>query len=775
MRILFALIYYILQYCTKSALLKKKDPFNRITSPDHIDPSRLLVTTVLDLTNKDVVRDAHTLLRSLRFFGGTINNATILVCIPAEGSGASILADDVENIQTFINSYGVEISFIPKVAREKPKTLLKFEAIAKFDSMRFDYLLWLDADTVIFRDPIPLLFMHPNPGMIQCVPELYSYMVRFPHINNTDLVRNRKLAQFRLFGAGETAPHGTCNTGVLFFDRQSLSRFLAVLPETKLDVDALNMYHGDRFMDSLYFVGAVNKAGIHVEPFPNNYQLNYMAFFEHEMMQSDMDYNAMPFIAHFIGETEMVCEMLGVVANEGEAEECTCNYINVRAPIDGLMHRTLETIMVDPDEGEKACRILAGKVPVINLLSTAQRQLHGRHLLRHEGIMMSTLDLPVSENAVPLACNFIQPPPSGSVQHILRPQSAIEMDLQLCCQDTDALATAGLNISARIDITLFHAAGGELSHLDELVSSKRASSGASIFAGVKAAWCFSWTASIQTSGSESDRDRRYDIHISPHISYLRQDAVVGEPTATLTATENMTVTIIVDSNTPRSQTALSTNYLLGTRSVSLSSQLSLSAMLNARRVVDQPGVAICCDTEKGQEAVRLLLREWEGKSMIVLLLSMPPGSLMSKQEFAYELNMLCRDEQQAQCIIIAQSDHSSSFALATAIPSAHLSFVYIDVYGGFLDYVASLEAWYHSLVLGGLMLGSRLAVTKGTEGASKYKTFIPAIPGVRMAVEAFSETLQRTPLVTYLDASGCGDGVEEEECLPAYYFFRQFL
>jgi lipopolysaccharide biosynthesis glycosyltransferase len=43
----------------------------------------------------------------------------------------------------------------------------KFESMKYFDSIRFDYLLWLDADIVVLGDPISSgeLKKHTHPGI----------------------------------------------------------------------------------------------------------------------------------------------------------------------------------------------------------------------------------------------------------------------------------------------------------------------------------------------------------------------------------------------------------------------------------------------------------------------------------------------------------------------------------------------------------------------------------------------------------------------------------
>ena len=491
------------------ALLKVKDPLRRRSSPNHIDPSRLLVATVLDLDSFEIIRDVHTLLRSVRVFGASLNKATIVVCVPVASSGATVIPNGAENLYALLEAYGVELAFIPQVESGRSKTQLKFAAFREFSAARgFDYLLWLDADSFILRDPVPLLFIHPLSGMVQCAPELYSYMVRYPEVNETRVVKNRKLAPFRLAGRGEMAPHGTCNTGVLFFDRTSLAAFLAALPAAEAEVEAagLALWPGDRFMDSLLFVAAINRAAIHVEPFPQGYQLNYMAFFEQEMMQGDLPYTQIPAIAQFVSDTELFCFVETVAGTDsppsgspsfseqqaqasgptvGQNEtSCICKYVNQRAPKLGgsLLQNSLEHLLSEAKRvGEDYCRMLAGAIPLPQRaaeLSPALKQLweQRRRVQEQESSsLMSVVGESASLASDPGAdpgtiagpdasqdhkaityphCALIKPPALGSVLHVPLARSMVPLDMELCCAGPSSLWEQNRQLAIAVNITV---------------------------------------------------------------------------------------------------------------------------------------------------------------------------------------------------------------------------------------------------------------------------------------------------------------------------------
>ena len=139
-----------------------------------INVDRLAVVTVLDLSNREIVNDALTLFRSIRLFGSELNKATIVGCI---------ITDSIEEIpdefwsQTLqsLAQLRIQLTFVRSAPRGA-KTLNKIEALKAVDTLRFDYILWLDADTFIFRDITPYLKQHTLPGQIECIPELYSYL-----------------------------------------------------------------------------------------------------------------------------------------------------------------------------------------------------------------------------------------------------------------------------------------------------------------------------------------------------------------------------------------------------------------------------------------------------------------------------------------------------------------------------------------------------------------------------------------------------------------------
>jgi hypothetical protein len=169
-----------------------------------IDMNRVLIATVLDLAEKEIVRDAFSLIRSIRRFGGSMNNATIVVCVPISNNDSFV--DDDHDVLAGMSSLGVELKFYPQVEKPLHKTVNKFGAFFAMDAYSFDYFLWLDADVVVFQDPAPHMTLKEGNNIIYCVPDVFSYMIRYPGVNETSAFWNPMLPAFQTIAdeEGET-------------------------------------------------------------------------------------------------------------------------------------------------------------------------------------------------------------------------------------------------------------------------------------------------------------------------------------------------------------------------------------------------------------------------------------------------------------------------------------------------------------------------------------------------------------------------------------------
>ena len=88
-----------------------------------ITPNEILVVTVVDPNNYVIIRDAITLIRSIRLYGGLLNQATILVCF-SFASGFQTIDQNI--IASFVN-LGTQITFIQEAVTPYAKTMNKFK------------------------------------------------------------------------------------------------------------------------------------------------------------------------------------------------------------------------------------------------------------------------------------------------------------------------------------------------------------------------------------------------------------------------------------------------------------------------------------------------------------------------------------------------------------------------------------------------------------------------------------------------------------------------
>jgi hypothetical protein len=321
-----------------------------------IDPSRVLVATIIDPNVERILRDSKLLFQSIRLFGGALNEATLLGCIIIDKE-IPFQNNDLINAYT---EMGIVVDFVPRFPDPFPGTMNKFSSFKFYDSSKFDYFLWLDADVVVFQDPFPLLDLRYRKGTISCVPEMYNYMRRFPAVNQSDLFWNPSLSKFILVDDELIAPHGLCNTGVLFFDSQSLSLFLSTLRHPIVP-QLMSHYGTDRFLDSLCFVGIVNLAGIEIEPL--DYALNYMAFLEIHIERLALT-SHQPIFAHFIANSTLECYL---AASDHKPSDCTCLYINDESvSSDSKIVNRIKELLLPLQH----CRIFAGVNPLSTIVTS---------------------------------------------------------------------------------------------------------------------------------------------------------------------------------------------------------------------------------------------------------------------------------------------------------------------------------------------------------------------------------------------------------------------
>lgn len=744
----------------------------------------MLVATVIDVTSTDIVRDAINLLKSIRIFGGSLNRATILVGIIGE-SDKSLLDD---NLLSTLVALHPEIHFLGSVTGRLAKTLNKFKAFDVFDSTKYDYFLWLDADITVFRDPMPFLHMHKYPGEVECVPDFYSYMRRFPSVNQSAGYWNPSLPTSYLLGEGEVAPNGICNTGVLFFDSLSLSTFKEGLHEV-LSNDTYMEAHGkDRFVDSLIFTKIVNEADMEVTILPHS--MNYMALFEIEL-QEEIILTDIVF-AHFVSDTELYCLTNPVVGeSSGEADHattddgCSCVYRNkLLPPKESLLRDTVQQKILS---NITLCQIFAGK-HMPQRVDLGQQHRIAREIDSEAGMLKKmSFFLPTKDSddddvaaaagvqntllSPPLLqCTQLSPPGAPWIIHSRSAGDPVSFDVAVECRWSAPAAgqvswgSGEQSAAGRIQLHVVVSAPPSDSSVGEIVLHSQAEEiEATCSTNSNCVAAAVLPVSLPTPRTQA----KTVFHLHTVVS-----SVDGAHRLEIQST----FTVVEDELVPPGQVHYSSNLMLSSKSLALESQLRLPEFLNSR-VLRGTGVAVCCETHKGVTAVKRLMESWRGEHLLVIVESAPRlyatpivdgngvlGMLATTSQLASELASYCdahrRPGGKLVCVLttppaspVLRNALSAgvpySRHLATAMRSGSVSFVYTDMRQGYGEQCLGLLEWSRVLTKYGVLMGSQY----GTERirATTVWRVTAGLLDTRLAVNFLADQLDQHPLLTFLE------------------------
>lgn len=720
-----------------------------------INPSRILVTTVIDVSNNEIMRDALTLFRSIRLFGGTFNKATFLAYITLEDSYT-----DTTGLLANLASLRIQWDFIKPVDSKLPKTMNKILTFQRFDGINFDYLLWLDADVVLFRDPIPYLYAHKMPGQIQCVPDVYNYLKRFPHLNGSDLVWSTAMSEYQLDGQNEYAPHGLCNTGVILFDKLSLATFMGGLNETMEIIRENNPYNSDRFLDSLVFVSIVNRYNIDV--IIRGYELNYMSFFEIEIQESSRPEDLI--FAHLITNTDLYCEKV-------DLESCLCLYHNTNLKEVSLIFNAMEAAQFSHPH---VCGVLAGLITMWEF----QKLGHNTSMSFDDSLDLSIQSyqaVTVRSRPTDQQLRLDWPPAGGLVFHDFD-EVRVPLQFRWGCSTDEIDFSRAHPIHAVVEIFSLD--------FSLLLASKSI-----LLLSCEAGPILDWIEfTVQKNGTaEADRNSYRSISETPvqlKLSLIRD----GMKSADV-STCSINITLIQNSLAYPGLTRFGDNILLGRRPVALDSQLHFARYVSLwRHKEGQYGAVVCCDTASGVGLVENLIKEWEGEVLMIFLRALPnvrppkcpadniPAPVM--QDWIVYFNELCRlSGTKIRCAIFdvslgASDGRNDAYNHGMYLMNRYnLKFVYMDVFEGYHSYRRAITRWLDVLPKGAILMGSRYThggieecVFTDSFGARKE----PCPSGPKGAVDAAAYDSRRVVLATYAEESNGFDWSGSNNYCRAY-------
>ena len=658
-----------------------------------IDPSRIQVATVLDVASPQITRDSFTLIRSLRLHGGTLNKATLTVYIPIASKDYFFDADELISKLAALN---VEVDFIDQTLPPSPRTLNKFAAWQMFDYHRFDYLLWLDADIFVMADPIPLLQRVPRDSRqtLMCAPELYSYMQRFPHVNETNLFANPNLSLFRLLGQAEIVPHGVCNTGVIFIERSYLQAFLYELPKSMSEIDAKNPYTRDRFLDSLYFVRTVHRVGKPLGILP--YDLNFMTNFETEIQEEIP--SAIPVLVHHLFNTEIKCE-----ESPGNQPSCICVYNNDNRAKDSYIIEKLNEIVpwtcesmvgkLDTELGNTSRQISDGLISHLKPKNTENIHVdgnneHNDYNIYGDKVSMNARGEIFDADAASSPCQLIVPQWHSLIR--VSSQQHRSQEIYLECREPVVELSVSCTISPIRQRSISNEVTGEIEAFEAL-NFERHKMNASTYL-IRSEY---FPLSSCSNAYLIEAWMQLKITIKTRLKTGVECYITQSP-----------IKLVINQLLPIGLVNYQGNLLLGATPLALASQIYLSGILNDRNLV-RSGLIMCCDTSKGISTVHRIINDWEGEVLIIVLLTVPkrlPG-IDSLRIFLQNACKSSSSSEKLKCVIKLES--SSPLSVLRATPQKSLSFFYTDVYSGIGSYKSILLQAFDKIIIHGIMMGSR--------------------------------------------------------------------
>ena len=668
-----------------------------LTDAKPIDPSRLLVATVVDGTNTQIITDSHFFFRSIRLFGGSLNDAVLLACIVVEPDSSFV--DDALLLQ--YSELGVEVDFIHQTPHPYPRTLNKFATFYKYDPNRFDHFLWLDADIIVFGDPLPML-PDLQEGKIWCVPEVYNYMKRFGMVNDSAIMWNSALPPFMLLQEDTPVSHGVCNTGMLLFDSISLRLFLHALFQPN-QLQYFEGYTDDRFMDSLAFVIAVNAASIQVEPL--DYIFNFMAFFELTLHSNG--FRVPPLLVHFIHDTSLLFN----VREDGTCYSMyQCTHINSLSDQENSMvaQQILRFFSVDP-VGVQNCLIMANqRQPPIHAGMKSVPSLLQNQVQEDKD---ENKDEDKDEEVETKPYLKMLWPVSGSQLFVTQDRIDIDVIIQHSRDAIQNMNEVYLYFQTSFNNVITHDAPKEAR--DTCFEQNRCRS------------IFTFTTLFDISNEPS-----VVFHVIAVSHYF--DTPSSNPLDSIVSTSWSNCSLIFQGFAREASTSGrmggGLNQLMsGALPITLASQLSLSQFVNMRRAVDI-GVVVCCDTMKGVETTKNLIRYWgeaavledyiinfipTGGILLISLINSPHGEDKEAIDaLEMELSYLCKNAPGnflGGCVITRHRQIRSVLSQHSLFyRKNYLSFVYLDSFLSHKSYEQSLGYWYSKLALGGTLIGNTI-------------------------------------------------------------------
>lgn len=736
-----------------------------------LSPQRFFVATVIDLSNDEIIRDALTLFRSIRVFGGSFNNATFIAYLTGETPYADWRHS---NLIEELSMLGIKYDFSDSVGPGIPKTLNKYFAFYKFDSSMYDYFVWLDADVLVLRDPMPHLQIHMTPGQIQCIPDPYNYLENVPNLNGSRLFWNHKMGEQFLDGNRDFYSYGICNTGILIFDRMSLPRFVAEIEGTFREILELTSRKSDRFLDSAVFSSIINKLEISV--IFQTYEFNFMSFLEVEIREAVGDEIDMIFV-HMIATSSFYC-------GRDTELRCFCTYENPLAPTDSILRKKLYNILMD----SSICPILNGEIPPPSFPRLLpEKSPHARNLIdddgasaHYDGLLFHATIARSDDVVVSAPCVFSWPP-TGMVH--LNQGEDVRLPLRIYCFADERVIDVVHDVVNQSFVTLPVNYNVNLTALLSVSPSETTVDVTSLFSVKTLTMDDISSYFSQATLFVDSKQLDYSV-VSPDFNYFKSQGVVDVAIIMTAVSAHSIVNVTVNFTnvderfSSRSVVRLQHNILTGRKSIILESHALIVPYLErwGQRSI---GVIFCCDTTSGLLTVESMIKSWLGNRLIIYISNQPPlaqNATMEWSNWQSHIEDLCiaRYNEAPNVPLLKCSIISSPGARrhghvdkklkrvfsSLAIRQLDLSFVYIDTFASHRDYLHILNYVLHSSSPGAIVFGTRYVSHSSPfalpsccyfqeSNLSSTRCLAECPSDIKMVVDTAAYKARLTPMVTF--------------------------
>ena len=676
-----------------------------------------------------------TLIRSSLVYGGSLKATNFLVCVALE---SDVQYKDELNSLIELQHMGIPLTFIHQ-SIGVAKTSNKFTAWFQFDHRKFDYMLWLDADILVLGDPLMEIQKHfNNRNSIMCAPELYDYMVRFPHVNQTALVWNPSLPAFHLLGNGERTSHGVCNTGVIFMHGSLLKDFLQALDLMKVAVNELNPFKRDRFLDSLLFVATVNALGVQITPLP--YSLNFMTTFEVEIIEETQIDEVV--LIHHLSDTEIYCISLDENGGNGDVvKQCKCMYHNEKAAANSKIFQKLSNVLT-----EEKCLFISGvkaemgkrtsSENIENIFQTDQDQIKianpsspSPKPFEVEVAIRDTSDEFLFAHNI--KCVWVWPLHNATVVVPTLADAVVDIGIACYCREpieisADVTASDFSYCFNRTTVEVdLSAMAGNTQIPSQLVERECAVFNREEFR-MRYKFQLDHISVSQVFGSRPQSAMAVTAALKLRLS-IEAPSVIVVPTIDYIAYVHMN--LVVSSLQTTGYLSYSVNPLMARTPASLPSQLRLYSFLNERTLVSR-GLVYCCQTLKGVKTVEGLISSWDGQ-FLQIVLNVVPGRNSKHTDIIFNSLEYMASHFKEKCGLrigrnmkklgnlfittklscIISIEESTIYAAVMSASAGSLDFVYIDSFDahhGEVAYIRDvLKASFRSIITGGVLMGSR--------------------------------------------------------------------